>query len=177
MCILIQLPLAGKDFQEPLEVIDPLYPDAKDSSGFLTYGYCDISNTWYVVMNDSSSYYNRVLGAFTLLDINNDFALNAYYSTYLLVGPVLPGETPATAAEFWMNAVQFEYGFTGAARVLGWDIIFEYSRTSQHPLKSEYSQVTTDVLKTGFVAPRLILDNIMAIFWFRTGFVDLFDFW
>lgn len=171
---------AARDFKEPPAVFDPLSYQREDAF-LLNYGYGDIKINIHSFKG--SEYDNsdiRALCAFNLVSLESLFAINLYWSVYLLIGPVAPSETPATIAAFWMNAAQYEYGLTAAFNLAGMHILLEYSRTSQHPVAGRemyYSEVTTDVLKTGVVVPPIKWQEFSVQTYFRTGYVDLLDFW
>ncbi len=101
-------------------------------------------------------------------------------------GPVNEDDTPgAEAAQWMMNAAQFEYGFIGT-----WDLktstahrtvlIGEYSRRSYHPFRSGFDDPAADIVRGGIALmgvrfprePRLRLDTMV-----RLGWVELYDFW
>ena len=65
-----------------------------------------------------------------------------YFEIILMCGPVPPAILAANIADFWMNAVQFQYGlYASLALPLPGrpHLLAEYSRTSQHDLRPEYS--------------------------------------
>jgi hypothetical protein len=179
VCILFpSVSLWARDFREPVDTLDPLHSIHDESELLLPHGCGDVTyNDHMIIQSPQDSFDIRALCSFTLCQVHSVFALNIYYGVYLLVGPLEEGENPATIMEWWMNAAQYEYGLIGAFDLYDFHILFEYARTSQHPLRSGYSQVTTDVLKTGVAFPLLSsgMFNIHGIF--RTGYVDLFDFW
>ncbi len=175
-----QFPALSRDFKEPEAAYDPL--SWQEGTQILAnYVYGDTKTDFHSFNDgDYDNFDVRAFSAFNIVSIESIFALNGYWCTYLLIGPVASTETPATVAPFWMNAVQFEYGLTAAFDAAFFHLLLEYSRTSQHPIEGRpaLSQATTDALKTGFTVPTLNLDvNTALDFSFRTGFVDLFDFW
>jgi hypothetical protein len=170
--------LWSRDFREPVETLDPLLSIHDESVFFLPHGYGDVTyNDHTIIGSAHDSFDIRTLCSFTLAQVQSFFALNVYYGVYLLVGPLEEGENPATIMEWWMNAVQYEYGLICSFDIYDIHILFEYARTSQHPLRGGYSQVTTDVLKSGISFPPLSFGSFNLHGIFRTGYVDLFDFW
>ena len=73
--------------------------------------------------------------------------------------------------------IQYEYGFYGSYNLLDLNILFEYSRTSQHVLRSEFSEISSDNIKTGIVYPKFEFKGFYIERYFRTGYMGLFEFW
>jgi len=168
----------GRDFPQAFEVTDPLYKAQIGDSTLLPRTYTEIAyNNHLFVPGKDDSFNVSGLGSFTLLDLDSVFALNLYWGTYLLVGPVAADETPATVAEWWMNALQFEYGVVSAWNFAGAHLSLEYARTSQHPWRRAYSQVTTDALRLGITLEGLRRGSFSSDFRLIAGYIDLFDFW
>ena len=167
-----------RDFPQPFEVADPLYGSAPSESGWMPRGYTELIYCTHLLRSSPEDSFDvRALSSFTLLDVDSRFALNLYWGGILLVGPLAEGETAATMMQWWMNANQFEYGLAAGAGLGVLDLSFEYSRTSQHPWRGDYSQVTTDALKWGLTLPELragLFEFDLRCF---AGYVDLFDFW
>jgi hypothetical protein len=110
------------------------------------------------------------------------FALGADFESILMCGPVPSGDTPATIAPFWMNAMQFQYGLYAAFALPTPGrpaLLAEYSRTSQHPIagRGQYSQVTSDILSLGIAPPELGLGPVALRSSLRGGYSSLFAFW
>ncbi len=123
-------------------------------------------------------------GSHAIIDVRS-FRTSMFYGTYMLNGPVGEDDTPgAEAAQWMMNAIQYEYGF-----VLSWDLpgagaristLAEYSRRSYHPLRSGFSEPAADLIRIGMgfqsVAfdslPRMTLDAMV-----RLGWSELYEFW
>lgn len=115
------------------------------------------------------------------------FRLGIFYGTYMLNGPVNDDDIPGAAAAQWMmNAIQYEYGFLAS-----WEVpvalpvrmvaLGEYSRRSYHPLRSGiFEDPAADILRTGVAVmdlrpgrvPGLSLDSLV-----RFGWTELYDFW
>ncbi len=168
----------GRDFPQAFEVTDPLYESQSGDSALLPRSYVEIAYNNHLFLPGKDDSFNvSGLGAFTLLDLDSRFALNLYWGTFLLVGPVAAGETPATVAEWWMNGLQFEYGLVSAWNCSGAHLSLEYARTSQHPWRHAYSQVTTDALRLGITLESLKQGNFSADLRLAAGYLDLFDFW
>ncbi len=112
--------------------------------------------------------------------------LSAFYSTHMLNGPVNAGDSPgAEAAQWMMNAIQFEYGFLGS-----WDLtrgrpartalVAEYSRRSYHPLRGGFEEPAADVLRTGIVArgvPGPFFEAVTTDWAARFAWAELYEFW
>jgi hypothetical protein len=173
------LPVFSRDFKEPPVVYDPLACQEGEQV-FLNYVYGDARGEFQCFHgSDYDNFDARALITFNLVSLESTFALNGFWDVYLLIGPVAPGEAPPTIAAFWMNAVQFQYGFTASFNLSGWHILLESSRTSQHPFagRTAMAEIATDVLRTGFTAPPLTFGDLAFAFALRTGYIDLFDFW
>ena len=110
-----------------------------------------------------------------------------FYGTHLLAGPVIEGTTPgADAAQWIMNAIQYEYGVVVARyadlRLAGarLALLAEYARRSYHPFLSELSEPAADLLRIGVGAvgmqpqavPQLGIDALL-----RLGWTELYEFW
>lgn len=111
-------------------------------------------------------------------------AIGARWASFLLVGPLDPGDQAASVAEWWMNAVQFEYGIYAGIRLgrLIRSASIEYARTSQHPFRSGFSEIASDVVAAGLWPDRLVRRSAGGKeMTFHTGavvsHVDLYDFW
>lgn len=112
--------------------------------------------------------------------------VSAFYSTHMLNGPVNAGDSPgAEAAQWMMNAIQFEYGFLGS-----WDltrrrpartaVVAEYSRRSYHPLRSGFEEPAADVLRAGIVArgvPGPLFEAVTTDWAARFAWAELYEFW
>jgi hypothetical protein len=172
-------PSFGKDFPEPPALVDPLAsaagPGAAAGLGAaFEYGNYCLSH------DDVDSFYFRVGASPVLFAHGDGFALGGNYESVLMCGPVPTGDTPATVAAFWMNAIQFEYGlYASLALPGGVHALAEYSRTSQHPFagRSQYSAVSADILMLGLASPRLRAGPARIDFYARFGYRDLYDFW
>ncbi len=117
--------------------------------------------------------------------------LSAYYATAMLNGPVNSGDQPgADAAQWMMNAVQFEYGFVASvdlptsrstARRLAVDriaLLAEYSRRSYHPLRSGFEDPAADIVRGGVAVRGLRLtDAIDLDAMVRLTWSELYEFW
>jgi hypothetical protein len=181
----------AKDFPESIRAADPLAAigdrDEGDAGGFTApagLGGAFEYGNYFLAHDDADSFFLRASLNPIFFRAGEDFALGGLYETDLLCGPVGEGQTAANIAAFWMNAVQFEYGLYASARVsreLGLHLLAEYSRSSQHPLRSDnyysYSEVTADILSLGLCIPRLELGPVSAGSSLRLGYRDLFGFW
>lgn len=168
----------GRDFPQPFEVSDPLRDSSPSESSWMPRGYAELAYSSHLLRaGPDDSFDVRALTSFTLVDVASAFALNLYWSGILLVGPLAEDDTAATVAEWWMNANQFEYGLVAGADLDFAHLSFEYSRTSQHPWRSGFSQVTTDALKASLALPGIESGAFVADLRCEVGYVDLFDFW
>jgi hypothetical protein len=180
---------SAKDFPESVLAADPL---AAATEGGAPTGMGAPANfggafeyaNYFISHDDVDSFYLRSSVNPVFFDLDGAFALGGLYETDLLCGPVGAGQTAANIAAFWMNALQFEYGLYASARLptaTPLHALAEYSRTSQHPLRSEnvysYSQVTADILMLGLSAPELELGRARVGASARLGYRDLFGFW
>lgn len=118
--------------------------------------------------------------------------LGVYYGTFMLNGPVNEGDRPgADAAQWMMNAIQYEYGFVGAwyppARGFEPAVLVEYGRRSYHPLRSSagLEDPAADVIRLGAAARGLPVRGLSAAVGgdarldlaARVGWTELYDFW
>lgn len=166
-----------RDFPEPFPALDPLYGSAP-AGAFIPDGHAEFAYVSHTFAASSADTFDvRSLVSFPLVRVGDAFALGMRWGAYILVGPIGPGETAATVAEWWMNAAQYEYGLSAAFGFFRTHLILEYSRTSQHPWRSAYSQVTTDAIKSGIALPTIQSGRATVDVRFVGGYVDLFDFW
>jgi hypothetical protein len=166
----------------PAVVIDPLLD--VERGGPHTFGYAMLEYNAQPLLNSYDDLFQiNALSAFVFSRVRQEasvveaFGLSAAYATYLMNGKVQPGDSPGSRLQWMMNAFQVEYGFFLAFRIAGLDLLLEYSRTSQHPLRDPYSEVSSDLLKTGLNRRfDLPLDLALAAA-VRLGYSDIFDFW
>lgn len=177
-------PLQARDFPEPLPAFDALLGIEPDSPVLLPVSYLQLrydNFTFHSSVTDD--FQIQALGSFTLLQYKGLAALKLSYGTFLLVGPLAPGDVAASAAKWWMNSVQFQYGLYGAFNLYGAHILLEYSRLSNHPLRSQrtltesFENPASERIATGIVLPSFQTERLCIHFYYRTGFVDLFDYW
>lgn len=171
-----------KDFPETVAAADPLSAAARPGlpsgmGGAFEYG------DYAFAHDEVDSFYFRLSASPVIADFGDDFALGAIFESVLMCGPVLPGTAAANVADFWMNAVQFQYGLY-ASLALPFDgkphLLAEYSRTSQHPLGSPdftFSQVSADLLVLGIAPPEFSLGPVSLRSYARAGYSSLFAFW
>lgn len=148
-----------------------------ESSAILPGGISDFGYHTYVFVDgphDLFSLRQRTAVAFVA---TSSLGLTGYYDTYLLIGPVTPGEDAFSIAEWNMNAVQFEYGVIAATRVGRSHVAFEYGRTSQHPLRGGYSEVSADIVELAVYCPERHVGRSAWAVGVRAAWLDLFDFW
>ena len=195
------VPLAARDFPEPPELSDPWLAitaaagasptDTRPPLLLAPAAYGDLAYHGYTFLDgphDSFSVRTRVGGVPVAF---GPVALGLYWSSFLLVGPIEPTDDAASIAEWWMNAVQFEYGLIAAVRLPRpfRSITLEYGRTSQHPLRSGYSEISSDVVSAGVWLETLrvggLCDDIVARphgqttidLGLRASWIELYDFW
>ena len=168
-----------KIFPLPAAVADPLSAASSQGlpagmDGAFEYGNYAFSH------DDIDSFYFRLGGSPVFFTLGDAFALGGNFESILMCGPVPSSDTPANIADFWMNAVQFQYGLyaslalplPGAPHLLA-----EYSRTSQHDLRPQYSQVSYDLLAGGIAPSEFSLGPVLCRSCVRAGYGSLFGFW
>ncbi|MCX7786308.1 MAG: hypothetical protein N2442_01270 [Spirochaetes bacterium] len=177
-------PLWSRDFPEPIDAFDALSGVDSDSPNLLPASFLQLrydNFTFHSSVTDD--FQIQALGSFTLLQYQGFVGLKLSYGTFLLVGPLAPGDVAASTAKWWMNSVQFQYGLYGAFNVGGVHLLWEYSRLSNHPLRAQRTATETfenpasERLATGIVLPPIKVGSFRGHFYYRTGFVDLFDYW
>ncbi len=176
--------LYARDFPESLEAFDALFGVGSDSPALLPASYLQLrydNFTFHSSVTDD--FQIQASGSFTLFHYKGLAALKLSYGTFLLVGPLAPGDVAASAAKWWMNSVQFQYGLYGAFNVGGAHLLLEYSRLSNHPLRAQRTATETfenpasERVATGLVLPPLRIGLFRSSLYYRTGYVDLFDYW
>jgi hypothetical protein len=156
---------------------DPFRLARREGGAILPGGVSDFGYHTYVFLDgphDLFSLRQRTAVAFAA---GAGVGLTGYYDTYLLIGPVTPGEDAFSIAEWNMNAVQFEYGVIAATPIGGFNVALEYGRTSQHPLRGGYSEVSADILEIAVYGPRFHLSRSSWDVGVRAAWLDLFDLW
>lgn len=160
-----------------MEVVNPLLLRSYEGLEFLPGGFAETIYTNQVFSDASyDSFQINTRSGHTIVGTPR-FALSATYGAFLMNGPVNEGGKPGSRLQWLMNAVQFEYGFHAA-----WDagplfLLGEYSRTSQHPFRDDFSEVSSDLVKVGVAAPRLDLGPLRIYAFLRLGYSEIFDFW
>ncbi len=181
---LIPSNLWARDFPEPLPAFDALAGIDTDSPTLLPSSYLQLRYDNFTFRSSvTDDFQIQALGSFTLFQYGGVVALKLSYGTFLLVGPLAPGDVAASAAEWWMNSVQFQYGVYGAFNIGGAHLLLEYSRLSNHPLRSQrtatesFENPASERIATGIVLPEIKIGSSSSSLYYRTGFVDLFDYW
>ncbi len=183
LCLLAAaLPLAARDWPEPPRVTDPLLSIESpgiEASGFamVEYDYQALRSSYDDLFQINALSALSVASLFPQRRLVQGAGVAVSYGSYLMNGKAQEGDSPGSRLQWMMNAVQFEYGIYLALRLLGLDLVADYSRTSQHPFRDQYSQVASDVLRAGVLARvpmPLAVQTLLAV---RVGSVDLFDFW
>jgi hypothetical protein len=179
--MILCLALHAKDFPESILAVDPLR--ASDKTGMAAGMGASLEYGNFTFAHDVwDLFYFRVEASPVIVNIRDIVAVGGRYESILFSGPVLPSEKAASIMEFTINAVQFEYGLYGAldlgpVGLHGAHLLAEYARTSQHPFRSQFSQVSADILKAGISFAPIEYGRFRASPAFRAGFHDLFDFW
>lgn len=188
LCFLI-LPLIpsnlwARDFPEPLPAFDALSGIDIDSPILLPSSFLQLRYDNFTFRSSvTDDFQIQALGSFALFQYGGIVALKLTYGTFLLVGPLGPGDVAASAAKWWMNSVQFQYGVYGTFNLSGTHLLVEYSRLSNHPLRSQrtstesFENPASERIATGIVLPEIKIGSSISILYYRTGFVDLFDYW
>lgn len=186
LLFLLSIPshLFARDFPDPIPVFDALDGIQPNASPILPSSFLQLRyDNFALLPSETDDFHIQVLGSFGLFQYQGIFALKLSYGTVLIVGPLAAGDTPASTAEWWMNSVQFQYGIYGAMNLRGFHILSEYSRQSNHPLRikrtnsESFENPASERIVTGIVLPPLEMESISCTFYYRTGFVDLFDYW
>ena len=178
--LLLSNSLPGIDFPDPIEVLDPgTFPGKSTASPlFLPFTAGSLSYDHALLLHSPDELFQLRTSAFgTLIELGT-LSLGYRFDSFLLAGPVDSSESAASAAEFWLNAVQYEYGLHLACRLsAGWSVLGEYSRLSLHPLRGEFDETAYDILKLGLAPPLLELKAGRLESYLRVGHHSLFPFW
>lgn len=169
----------AKIFPVPVAAADPLAAASRPGvpagmDGAFEYG------NYAFAHDDIDSFYFRLSASPVFFDLGNVFALGGNFESILMCGPVPASDTPVNIADFWMNAVQFQYGlYASLALPLPGrpHLLAEYSRTSQHDLRPQYSQVSYDLLIGGVAPPEFSLGPVSLRTYVRAGYGSLLAFW
>jgi len=187
LCLLVLSPAAtlyARDIPEPIEAVDPLAGIDDSSPAILPSSFMMLRYENYTFeKSDTDSFQISATGAFGLFNLGGIVAGKVFYCTHLLVGPLLPGDVAASAAKWWMNFIQFQYGLTAGASLGGFHVFGEYSRASAHPLRAEltasqdFENPAFERIFAGVVLPPIDLGEISIETHLRGGYVDLFNYW
>ena len=172
--------LQAVDFPDPIPIIDPGRPAeaARQNGQFLPYSGGSFEYDYALMHHSDEELFMLRTDFYAALFQQNGFALGFRFTPLLLAGPVQPSETAASVAEFWLNAVQFEYGLHASCRLSGdWRLLGEYSRMSLHPLRSGFAETAYDILKLGVAPPPLFPGPFRIEAFLRAGYHGLFRFW
>lgn len=185
LAVVVAFPLAARDWSEPPRVFDPLLSVESPGSeagglAILEYNYQAFHSSYddLFQINALSALSFAALGANP--GVLEGVGIGVAYGSYLMNGAVQEGDSPGSRLQWMMNAVQLEYGVFVAlrmARLARLDLVGEYSRTSQHPFRDQYSQVASDVLRGGALARARLPLDVESLLSLRVAYVDLFDFW
>ncbi len=176
--------LSARDVPEPIEAVDPLAGIDGSSPAILPSSFMMLRYENYAFeKSDTDSFQIGATGAVGLFNLGGIVAGKVFYCTHLLVGPLLPGDVAASAAKWWMNFIQFQYGLTAGIALGGFHVFAEYSRASAHPLRPELSasqdfeNPAFERILAGLVLPPLDFDAVRVESYLRGGYVDLFNYW
>lgn len=178
--------VSARDYAEPLGLINPLHglqaaDGAKETESGFRVGSGFYGQIWYEHAGYSSggedAFTLGTQGASRVLSWKDRLAVQVHLSSILVVGPVHTDEQAASIAEWWMNAVQYQYGLHAAVRSPFADIITGYRRTSLHPLRKGYSEIARDQIFIGLaeIGPVRSIPGLEAALLIR--YSDLWDFW
>ena len=165
---------AGRDFPQPFSMSNPF--SIAQETGFFAGGRADLAYHDYTFLRGPHDLFSLRQRTAVALANTSRFAAGLYYQNHLLVGPVSPGEDPFSIAEWHMNALHFEYGAVVAWR-LPPVVAFEYGRTSHHPLRGGYSEVSSDIVELSVYGDPLRWRRGSVLTGVRLAHVDLYDFW
>ena len=172
-------PIFGVDFPDPFEALDPgSFPRGETPpSLFLPFSAGELSYN-HALLHSDAELFHLGLDAYGTVISHGRAALGYRLDSLLLAGPVAGSETAASAAEFWLNAVQYEYGLHLSYRVgAEWSILGEYSRLSLHPLRGGFGETAYDILKIGAALPEARFSGWSMESVLRLGYHTLFPFW
>ncbi|ADN01563.1 hypothetical protein [Spirochaeta thermophila] len=183
LLFLLTIPLTARDFPQSILTIHP-FPDTY-TSPLLPHGTLRLwYETYTLKESPTDSFHIGISGAATPLAWRNLIALRIYFDSILVVGPLAPGDEPASVMEWWMNAVQYQYGALLGVRLSPLVLAAEYSRMSFHPLRwrirddLHLTDPATDRLGLLITTPPLSpLPWLTIIPSLRAAYVDLFDYW
>ncbi|AEJ60898.1 hypothetical protein Spith_0618 [Spirochaeta thermophila DSM 6578] len=183
LVLLLTLPLHGRDFPQSILTIHP-FP-APYTSTILPHGTLRLwYETYTLEESPTDSFHIGISGAATPLAWHNLLALRIYFDSILVVGPLAPGDEAASVMEWWMNAVQYQYGALLGLRLPPLVLAAEYSRMSFHPLRwrihddLHLTDPATDRLGLLATTPPLTpLPWLTITPSLRAAYVDLFDYW
>ena len=179
VCVMTATAAHARDFPQPITMGDPF--SLASEPGLLPGGQADVSFHHYTLRKGPHDLFSIRQRASIALAATDTVGAAVYYDNYLLIGPIQPGEDPFSIAEWNMNALQFEYGIILAARTPANNrLTFEYGRTSQHPFRAGYSEVSLDVVELAFYLDPVTFgarargELDVGV---RLAYVDLYDFW
>jgi hypothetical protein len=179
---LMGAPFAGhaRDFPQPITMGDPF--SVASQPGLLPGGRADVGFHHYTFLKGRHDLFSLRQRTSIGLFASDTVAASVYYHNFLLIGPIHPGETPFSIAEWNMNALQFEYGVAVGLRTpQNHRFALEYGRTSQHPFRGGYSEVSLDIVEASFYHRPVLLGGSgpcgQIDAGVRLAYVDLYDYW
>ncbi|MFW6362909.1 MAG: hypothetical protein ACOC0D_03595 [Spirochaeta sp.] len=167
--------LFARDYPDPLEVIHPLYQVEGRQSRVLS-GDRFSGRMWFdqatLVAGPRDDFVIGVQGMSRIVNWRNTTAAGLHFSSLLKVGPLQPGDEPQNIAEWWLNAVHYQYGLHISHHLQWADLVVGYRRTSLHPFQPAFSQVSRDQVLVGLIRENRYVDAGLI---FR--YTDMWDFW
>ncbi len=193
--------VAARDFFELPEIVDPMGIETGNQTGNQTGGrpvdggghaspqtvFLPTTvtvleyNSYSIAGNESNSFDVRLHAGITVYR-GHRAAVNVHFGSYLIVGPVAPGDDPASIAEWWMNAVYYSYGAVAGVAFGPGAVVAEYSRYSFHPLRNRlngefFNDPAGESIRVGYSFPEYRRRGVVISSLVRFGYLDLFDYW
>ncbi|TVQ24402.1 MAG: hypothetical protein EA382_08520 [Spirochaetaceae bacterium] len=174
---LLSVALPARDLPEPPQMANP-FAHASDL-GPLTGAYHDVAYHHNALIPGAHDLFTvRQRAAFSLWR-GQRFAASLYWGTFLFVGPDHQDLDPASIFTWFMHSVQFEYGLLAGVALPGRfdSLVFEYGRTSQHPLLGGYGEVSSDIVRMSVWMEPVRVRSAVLTAGLRGAFIDLLAFW
>lgn len=174
--------VCAREYPKPLALVNPLHGVGHGSSLWMPGGDYEFGHWRYDLRgSDYDLFEARAGGAATLFQLRGAFAGGVFFRSILTSGPGPEDWDPPTRVEWRMDAVQFEYGATAAARLGSGSLLAEYSRSSFHPFRDDaeenYEVTTTDYLRLGYAPDPVRLGRWRIAGALRGGYLTLLEMW